>query len=66
MLGFKAIASSTELNINEDELDDARWFTREEMRTFGDWGEESDRLKLPRPDSIARFLIDSWMAEENC
>ena len=65
MLGFKAIASSTELNINEDELDDARWFTREEMRTFGDWGEESDRLKLPRPDSIARFLIDSWMAEEN-
>lgn len=65
MLGFKAIASSTELYINEDELDDARWFTREEMRTFGDWGEESDRMKLPRPDSIARFLIDSWMSEES-
>ncbi len=64
MLGFKAIARSTELDINQDELDDARWFTREEMRTFGDWGEESERLKLPRPDSIARYLIDSWLAEE--
>lgn len=65
MLGFKAIASTTELDINKDELEDARWFTREEMRTFGDWGEESDRMKLPRPDSIARFLIDSWMSEDN-
>ncbi len=63
MLGFRAIASTTELNINTDELEDARWFRRDELVTFGDWGEESDRLKLPRPDSIARHLIDLWIAE---
>ena len=61
MLGFKAIANTTELKINADELDDARWFNREELLTFGNWGEESEGLKLPRPDSIARFLIDSWI-----
>lgn len=63
MLGFKAVATSSELIINFNELEDARWFERDEVRTFGDWGEESDRFKLPRPDSIARFLIDSWLEE---
>lgn len=63
MLGFRAIATTTELKINTDELEDARWFRREELVTFGDWGEESDRLKLPRPDSIARHLIDLWIAQ---
>ena len=63
MLGFRARAETTVLNIDEDELSEARWFRPEEIRTFGEWGDESAAFRLPRRDSIARFLIDSWLAE---
>ena len=61
MLGFQALATTTTLKINHQELEDARWFTRREIREFGEWGEESDKFKLPRQDSIARSLIEMWM-----
>lgn len=61
MLGFNAVATSSEIKINESELDDARWFSREELTAFGEWGETSDRFKLPRRDSIARYLIEYWL-----
>lgn len=64
MLGFRARATSTQLKIDPVELADAQWFTREEVRQFGVWGEEGDNYKLPRPDSIARFLVDSWLYEK--
>ena len=60
MLGFTARATDTDIRIDENELADARWFTREEIRTFGDWGDGGDGPKLPRTDSIARFLIERW------
>jgi NAD+ diphosphatase len=63
MLGFRADADTTTINVDPDELDDARWFTVEEIRTFGDWGDDTVSLRLPRKDSIARFLIESWVAE---
>jgi len=61
MLGFQALATTTTLKINYQELEDARWFTRTEISEFGEWGEESDKFKLPRQDSIARSLINMWM-----
>ena len=63
MLGFQALATTTTLKINHQELEDARWFTRKEIQEFGEWGEESDKFKLPRQDSIARSLIEMWMKE---
>ena len=60
MLGFTARARGTALVVDESELADARWFTREEIATFGNWGDGGDGPKLPRADSIARFLIDRW------
>ena len=63
MLGFRADAETTTINIDPDELGDARWFTAEEIRTFGEWGEDTASLRLPRKDSIARFLVESWIAE---
>jgi len=57
MLGFYAEALSTEIRIQTDELRDARWFSREEIA-----GHESRGFSLPRPDSIARHLIEDWMA----
>ena len=38
MLGFHAEAKTAAIDINRDELDDAQWFTRDEMRNFADQG----------------------------
>jgi NAD+ diphosphatase len=57
MLGFYAEALSTEITIDPEELRDARWFSREEIAAH-----ESHGFSLPRLDSIARRLIEDWMA----
>lgn len=67
MLGFYADAASTEINFNTDELADARWFDRSEVRELMAVRDraESTRLggalHLPRPVSIARRLIAEWI-----
>jgi NAD+ diphosphatase len=58
MLGFHAIARTRALSIDPEELEDGRWFTAAELRNFGALG-----LSLPRPDSIARRLVETWLAE---
>lgn len=63
MLGFRARAETTAIVVNTEELMEARWFTAEEVRGFGEWGDESVACALPRRDSIARFLVDSWVSE---
>ncbi|MEK7245828.1 MAG: NAD(+) diphosphatase, partial [Pseudomonadota bacterium] len=60
MLGFRAEAADEEIRRDDKELADARWFTRAELKTL-----PSEDLRLSRPDSIARFLIEEWLAEEN-
>jgi len=59
MLGFHATASSSSISRNDEELEDVRWFGLDELEQFGEWG-ENDGFCLPRRDSIARFLIESW------
>ncbi|MFC0387301.1 NAD(+) diphosphatase [Muricoccus vinaceus] len=56
MLGFHAEALSEEITVDETELRDARWFTRDELRN-----PESAGFSLPRVDSIARRLIEDWL-----
>ena len=63
MLGFEASATSTQIRCDPIELADAQWFTRSQIAGFDNWGDKSDNYKLPRPDSIARFLIDRWLTE---
>lgn len=60
MLGFIAEAVTEEIHVDKDELDDAQWFSREDLKQFGNWHEEGEHLKLPRTDSISRYLIDHW------
>ncbi len=60
MLGFLATATSEEILVDEDELQEARWFSRAELDTFGEWGDEGPGFKLTRVDSISRFLIEHW------
>lgn len=63
MLGFRALAETTDIVTDADEIRDARWFTREEVATFGNWGDPAAERRLSPKDSIARSLIDSWLAE---
>ncbi len=61
MLGYWATAVTEEINIDDDEIQDAQWFTAEEIRGFGDWGDMDFPNRLPRKDSISRYLIDTWL-----
>jgi NAD+ diphosphatase len=59
MLGFHARAERAPLTVYQDELEAAAWYSRERLRNLG----EGDELRLPRRDSIARRLIEDWLAE---
>jgi NAD+ diphosphatase len=56
MLGFTAAATSTDIVLNDGELEDARWFSRKEL--------QSGFPKLPYRLSIARRLVDDWLSRE--
>lgn len=56
MLGFEAEANYAELAIDE-ELEDARWFTRQELKDNLDSG----IIASPSPVSIAHHLIRAWL-----
>ncbi len=64
MVGFRVRASTTVITLDPGELDEACWFTAAELDAFGEWGDESAQRSLPRPDSIARSLVESWRAEQ--
>ncbi len=63
MLGFRADALTTDVQRKDDELEDCRWFSKDEVRTFGERNAEGDGFKLPNRWAIARFLIEGWLAE---
>ncbi len=64
MLGFNAKATTTEFNPDDDELDDIRWVTREDLKFYGEMGDETPGPKLPNRHSIARMLLENWRAEK--
>ena len=63
MLGFRANATTVEINVDGVEIEEAHWFTPDQLAGFGEWGDDDDNFSLPRKDSIARFLIDDWVRE---
>jgi NAD+ diphosphatase len=60
MLGFAVPWLSGEPVRQEDEIEDVRWFTREEIAAAASWGGEG-ALQLPPRHAIARRLIDRWL-----
>jgi len=62
MIGFHATAISTDIRLHDDELEDARWFSADELLAAKARGED-ETFCLPRKDSIARFLIEVWLEE---
>ena len=61
MVGFTGVASTFEINLDQDEIAEARWFTRDELRAI----EPGGPVQLPRGDSVARRMIDAWIQGES-
>lgn len=52
MLGFTAHASSTDIHRNDEELEDARWYTRAQIA--------AGEVALPTTHSVSFRLIEDW------
>lgn len=63
MLGFRARLAAgsdpNELRPDTEEISELRWLSREELR------HPESGIRLPMPLSIARWMIDHWVAERN-
>lgn len=59
MLGFRARARTTRLILDPEEIEDGRWFSRKELLDAA-----RRPVRLPNRDSIARLLIEEWLAED--
>ena len=60
MLGYHAWAKETTIKVDETEIAEANWYSRDELRAACASGE----LKLPSSISISRRLIERWYGEE--
>ncbi|MDU8928098.1 NAD(+) diphosphatase [Alisedimentitalea sp. MJ-SS2] len=61
MIGCRGAALSDEIEIDPNEIEDARWFTREEIAdSFA--GRNPD-LKPARAGAIAHFILWNWLAD---
>jgi NAD+ diphosphatase len=58
MIGCFAHAATEEVRLDDDELADARWFSREEVRRAVE--SPSETLTLPGPIAIAHHLLRDW------
>jgi NAD+ diphosphatase len=56
MLGFVGRALTTEIQVDEDEIADARWFTRAELKA----AVEDGSVLLPGGVSISHSLMEHW------
>jgi len=61
MLGCIAEASSDVISLNDNELAEARWFSRDELRAALDSGPGRGSFFLPSPVAIAHHLIAEFL-----
>jgi NAD+ diphosphatase len=57
MVGFTAVAASRDIRLRDDELEDARWFTVDDIVQ----GMASGALGVPPPLSVSYRLIEHWL-----
>jgi NAD+ diphosphatase len=57
MLGFFATAETSKIRLDDAELQDARWFSRQWLLDHADGPD----FRRPRKDSIARHLLEDWL-----
>jgi NAD+ diphosphatase len=56
MLGFRALAVDQEIHEDDDEIAEAAWYSRDELKA----AIESHELLMPPSLSISRWLIETW------
>ncbi len=61
MFGCAGIAESTQITVDPNEIEDARWVSREELMQA--MAGESDWLKPARKGSIAHAMLRNWLAD---
>ena len=59
MIGCRAEATSTEIELDSYELEHGAWFTRDEARAALEG--PTERLMVPPPMAIAHVLIRRWI-----
>jgi NAD+ diphosphatase len=60
MLGFRATAGNTDIHVDDDEIVEANWYSRDELAA----ALAADTIRLPPPVSIAHRIIESWYGSE--
>jgi len=61
MIGCKGVATTTEIKLDENELEDAFWVDKEEL--IESLSGNSDDILPARKGSIAHFLIENWLKD---
>jgi NAD+ diphosphatase len=63
MVGFHAKAVTTEIVVHPTEMDDAQWFSRDQLDVARTAGTARGRTMpmIPPPLTIARRLLDEWL-----
>jgi NAD+ diphosphatase len=68
MIGCHGKALSSEITIDAAEMNDVRWFARDEVRAALNHSQESqetqETFKLPGPIAIAHHLIKAWAEDD--
>ena len=62
MIGCHAQAATREIKVDREELEDARWFTRDEV-TLMFKGEHPEGISIPPPIAIAHHIIRAWVED---
>ncbi|MBO9516588.1 MAG: NAD(+) diphosphatase [Porphyrobacter sp.] len=63
MIGCIGLADSLELVIDKTEIEDANWFTREEVAEAMAKGPESDSFIPPPRQAIAYYMLQWWLEQ---
>jgi NAD+ diphosphatase len=56
MIGFRATSDEESVAVDGNEILEAKWFTRKELRNYADTTQ-----RLGRPDSIDRIILTNWL-----
>jgi NAD+ diphosphatase len=62
MLGCKGVALSQDITVDPEELEDARWISRDEMLVVH--AGQHPQIAPARKGAIAHFLIENWLSDQ--
>jgi len=61
MIGCWAYATSTDIHVDQEELEEAIWFSRDEIKVMLTRYDQMDQIRMPAPLAIAHQLAQLWI-----